>query len=360
MHPAFAEWYRSAGIEPDAAALPKRWEGIKQFSAGCEEVAALTRLFFGLGSVAEPFLAAFRAPLQKADAAFPMRKNDKELAVLAGAKLVIVIEDEEDPDLASFAALALVSAAAQNLRPPPLVSEIVEMAVGLLAEKALARGKPSEEEEEELPEEVEAELKKACEANDASQLEEPLAEIAAELRTLRAGQRHMLAALAAQSEESDMLWWLFGGHSRDLRQRIDSLPTAAASLIVGKELADLTRTIPGPPAALAFLDRALRTTNKGKPPTTVSLSDAINKTPADWRKTTAAARTATPLAMLMPISEAIRVSLTVGPKDDWRPAFLHAAGFAADAEIEPSRLAYQTYLEGLLHRAWMEMATVDE
>src|SRR6266568_2567883 len=92
MHNHFAEWYRVAGIEPDEEKLPKRWKAIEDFPAGRTAIIALTRLFWKIGAPNQEVLADFRAALQKADLTFRMRGNEQEIAVLAGAELVDVIE----------------------------------------------------------------------------------------------------------------------------------------------------------------------------------------------------------------------------------------------------------------------------
>jgi GTPase-associated system helical domain len=109
MHSDFAEWYRSAGIEPDGAILQKRWTAVSEFALDKDTIIELVRLFFGLGQPGESFIAAFRGTLQKEDPAFKVRDNEHELALLSGAAVVQSIDGSER-ELADFAALALVSA----------------------------------------------------------------------------------------------------------------------------------------------------------------------------------------------------------------------------------------------------------
>src|SRR5262245_42860561 len=132
MHKDFAEWYRGAGIPPTGETLPKRWEAVEKYLVGPEDIVSLTRLFYRLGKPSDEFLNPFRTSFQSADPAFPMRNNDQELLVLAGAKLINVIE-RSPTDLADLAALSLVCAAAQNLRGSPAVPDIPEIAAGYLS-----------------------------------------------------------------------------------------------------------------------------------------------------------------------------------------------------------------------------------
>jgi len=61
-----------------------------------------------------------------------------------------------------------------------------------------------------------------------------------------------------------MLWWLVSEYSRDRNQSWKKVGLSATSIIAGKELADLTRIIPGPVAAAAFLDRIVRLSDSAK------------------------------------------------------------------------------------------------
>jgi hypothetical protein len=47
------------------------------------------------------------------------------------------------------------------------------------------------------------------------------------------------------SEETNILWWLFGGFSNTLCKSLSTLPLPLASTIIGKELHDLTYNLPG-------------------------------------------------------------------------------------------------------------------
>jgi hypothetical protein len=65
MHSDFAEWYMSAGIEPDGAILQKRWTAVSEFSLDKDTIIELVRLFFGLGQPGESLLPLFEALCKK-------------------------------------------------------------------------------------------------------------------------------------------------------------------------------------------------------------------------------------------------------------------------------------------------------
>ena len=72
--------------------------------------------------------------------------------------------------------------------------------------------------------------------------------------------------LTIVSEETNMLWWLISEYSRDRGASWMTVGPFATPIIAGKELADLTRVIPGPVAAAAFLDRIIRLADSSSSP----------------------------------------------------------------------------------------------
>ncbi len=331
MHKDFAEWYRSAGIEPNGETLPKRWAAIEEYEVGPGEVVSLTQLFYQVGEPSEEFIAAFRAPFQKADAAFPMRGNDRELVVLAGAKLVDAIE-RAPRDVADLAALSLICAAAQNLRPNPAVAEIPEVAARYLSKRATSRALPDKE-------------------SSGRELVEALINVGTPYDLLAAEFQKLQLELPIVAEETNMLWWLVSEHSRDLNQPWRKLPVSAVCLVAGKELADLTRVIPGPIAATAFLDRVIRS-GRTECPTAVLISDAVNETPVEWRQEYEKKSYPSELEDIVPISHGIKLSLSAPDKDTWLPMFAKATGISIDSKSAPHTLAYQMFLETLVCRTF--------
>jgi hypothetical protein len=109
------------------------------------------------------------------------------------------------------------------------------------------------------------------------------------------------------------------------------------------------RVIPGPVAATAFLDRIVRLSESAKSPKPVTIKAAVDKTPHEWREQyslKAAAR----IEDLAPISNAIKLSLTVSEGDDWSPVFEKGTALEASSEMLPNALAYQVFLERLMSR----------
>src|SRR5712691_4708654 len=96
MHKFFGEWYRVAEIDPKGDDLPKRWVGVESTVESLDTAKALdvARLFSGSTTVTPEFREQFALTFQKADASFPMRNNELELRILAGATIVHYVESK--------------------------------------------------------------------------------------------------------------------------------------------------------------------------------------------------------------------------------------------------------------------------
>jgi hypothetical protein len=331
MQSYLSVWYRSAGIATENVPLAKRIEAISAFNADGDGVAALTQLFYELPPSDLLFEAKFRTPINKADPNFGMSGSDRELIVLAGATLVDVIERGKR-DVSNLATLCLVCGSVQNLRGTPAVREIPELAVARLSERSAQRDQPDSD-------------------SAAARLAAALAGKGEPFDALGREFQKLQLQLPVVTEEADMLWWVFGETSRDLNKRWDNMSLEEVSMICAKELADLTKVIPGPVAARAFLDRTIRS-GRDSVKSSVSIADAVNKTPKDWRERNYKMPVPNELKGILPISEAIRYSIEAGDADGWRSIFKSSTRIASTAKPEPSKLAYQIFLEHLTARCF--------
>jgi hypothetical protein len=332
-HRYFGDWYRSAGVPPENIPLEKRWAAIETFTVDASEVASLTQVFYGLALSDTSFPERFRTEFNKADANFAMSGNDRELLVLAGAALVHVME-RGVREIADLSGLCLVSAAFQNVRTAG-VPQIPELGATYLSKRSANRAALVD---------GSAESKLLAALTDAG---EPYSEFAPEFQKVQ-------SEFPIVAEETNMLWWLFSETSRDLEQRLSDLPVGAACLVTGKELADLTRVIPGPIAARAFLDRAVRSGRK-KVPTSISIADVVNHAPRAWRTEHHAKPLPNELSSILPMNQAVRLSLQAPDDNTWRPMFETATGISPAAKNAPNAFAYQVFLEHLAARSFVAL-----
>jgi hypothetical protein len=144
--------------------------------------------------------------------------------------------------------------------------------------------------------------------------------------------------LAAQDEELQILWWLFGARSWDVDRNFDQLSNAAI-LVIAKELADRTTLSPGPFSVRAILSRAVRGSG------TISIPDAINACDEDYlRKWFRGSEVS---ALSAPIHFAVSRRLETGDGAAWVAGWAGAAELPADAQYDYIDLAHHVYYERL-------------
>jgi len=339
MHKDFAEWYRSAGIQPPSGDdLLKRWTGIEAYQVERAEVITLAAMFYELAAPTEDFLGNFRSVFQQADPLFRMRDNDRELLVLAGAELIDVVE-RGNREIADFAALCLVCPAAQNLRPSPAVPDLPEIAARYLSKRSVTRTKSTVETDSD-------ELSTALVGAGA-----PFDKLGPAFRKVQLAVPKLQVEVSVIAEESNMLWWLFSEFSRDLNQPWKKIEAPVAAIVSGKELADLTRILPGPIAASAFLDKVIRS-SKSEVPESVVVTEAVIETPLEWRQGLVKKGFAQELETIAPVRRAIKLSINGPENDAWQQMFADATKIPANAKVAPHILAYQMFLETLLNRSF--------
>jgi hypothetical protein len=331
MDKYLSTWYRSAGIPTEKIPLSKRAEAIRGFEIDADGIASLTQLFFKLPPSDSSFEEKLRTAINATDSNFGMSGDDNELVVLAGATLADVIE-EGDRDLSNLAILSVVSASAQNLRGPAAVSEIPELATQRLGKRSAQRDV-------------------AEDGSEAATLATKLAALGEPYDVLSREFQRLQLQFPIINEESNMLWWVFGETSQNSDERWGDMPIEKVCLISATELAGLTRVIPGPVAARAFLDRAVRSGRTSVKD--VSIADVVNKTPKPWRDDHYGKPLPPELKGVLPLCEAVRFSIEVGDNDGWRQMFKSSLRIVPTAKLTPGKMAYQVYLERLTIRSFV-------
>jgi hypothetical protein len=126
----------------------------------------------------------------------------------------------------------------------------------------------------------------AAATNSATQMQQPLeavlkglSETINNVAALTENAAQMLErADAVLLEESNIVWWVFGGFSRDVGTRFSEMVPGFAAVLAGKELADLTRIMPCHRATPAYLDKQLEVHRSKK----LTLNELIEQISHDW------------------------------------------------------------------------------
>lgn len=367
MHKYFADWYRIAHLKPEGDLLGNRWKSIKNFGKSIDPLKAmdLVRLYIEKPLRNNDFLDEFRGFFKKTDPTFPMRGNELELRVLAGSTLVWCLNNCTKK-LAYAVAFAELCAECKGLRPPPIIPEIIELAekhlhersaelrTSIVAKNIKAPGLKIDEQLQTLEE--------ACQSGAVPSLGPPLKEILESLsdNIRNFGQNaavclnSLVGLLNFQQEETNILWWLFGGCSRDSNTKMSDLELATACLVAGKELSDLVIALPGPLSAKAFLDKILNSVGDGQKDS-VNIKEAVNTADSLWKKHWLENKKIEDLKDLCPVHFAVEKSLEVDGAEEWLPLFEKSIGFAATKDMTPLNLSLQVYQESLLIRAIAEV-----
>jgi hypothetical protein len=111
MHNDFARWYDTVSLGDDEERRKLRWKGVSNAVAEASKVSVEALLRLAYGTQHRPVAAALQAirdAFKGADAAFGLSGNDRELQVLSGACLVVLMETDEDAG--PMAALAATTA----------------------------------------------------------------------------------------------------------------------------------------------------------------------------------------------------------------------------------------------------------
>ncbi len=362
MHKLFGEWYRAAKIEPKSEWLPKRWEAIEKFKLPKDGILwelELVRLFNLQPAKDDKFTDTFQSAFQESDPTFPMRNNKVELSVLAGAKIIHCLE-KYPSRFANIIALATLCNNCQGLAPQVPVPDILASATKYLIKKAAnLRSKklfeintPNEYSPGSLEKLLEEVKNKSHEIDKrVTNLLEQLVTAADNSHLILTSVKEILNRQKLLEEETNILWWLFGEYSRDLERPVRELTISKVCLVIGKELADLTNSIPGPFSAEAFLDKMISASKTEGTKKKNSIANAVNASSRDWRNRLISQTRNQAVIDFCPVHFAIEKSIETHGTDDWLPAFQKSASISAKKNIAPLDLSKQIYQERLLIKA---------
>lgn len=350
VHPDFARWYSSVGLGDEEARRKARWEGVCIIveRADIPMVEALIRLAFKTKQPApETVVKQARSMFKEADEKFEMQGNDRELQILAGTSLAVLMESESDS--AAYAALAVTTTAFSGARKPDLPMDLVTLAEEALVHIAFANRERPEpdsfltDDDEEF--DFDGPAEHVRENQTILEVAAALDMVAKTMKQIAERQSDTLQAMGAfiriQDEELQMLWWLIGQRSKEYKCSFNDVPAVAQPLVFASELADATRVLPGPPSAPAMLSQA-GVKDKKK----ISVSDAVNGADSAWLRQLLG--DCNPSPVTMPLHCAIIRQLETGPGDTWVPGWAAATGVGDNQTLPGLTLGTLFYRERLL------------
>ena len=341
MHEDFPRWYGAVSLDDDQARRQARWEGVSAIVGDADRnmVEGLLRLAHGsrqkpAGDVVEAVRQAFKA----SDDRFEMSGNDRELQILAGACLAVLIETQTH--IGAVAGLMVTTAGMGDARQPDLPMELAA-----LAEEAIVRHsegnrmRPSFQNHLSIPKlDFGAAADKVTQEQSWESVAEAFKHAASRtngaIRRITEARANDIRAihdfLRAQDEELNMLWWLTGQWSSHFKCSFGEIPSDAQPLVLASELANNTEFLPGPPSVEGILSRAGL-----KEQESVPITFAVSAADSNWLQGLVGDMDSS--VVTTPLHAAIERQLETGAGDAW------VAGWAASAAVNPnlelSRLA---------------------
>ncbi|SFB61055.1 GTPase-associated system all-helical protein GASH [Azotobacter beijerinckii] len=352
MHEDFARWYGEVSLDNDQVRRQARWEGISIIvrDADWNMVETLLRLAYR-GRPAPATVLAIRQAFKSADDTFEMSGNDRELQVLAGACLAVLMEQDEDAGAA--AALAVTTAGLGGARKPGL-----PMDLAVLGEAAITHWGDVNRKRPSVAAYTPIGLPKFDFAKAATKVSEEsswesvsaaftLAADSAGAAMNQLAQRQANAVrtiehfVRVQDEELQMLWWLMGQRSSVYDCAFDAVPADVQPLVFASELANSTKFLPGPPSIKAILSRAgLKERKK------VSITAAVNAADSDWLQELLGEADPSPIST--PLHAAIKRQLDTGAGEAWIAGWAASTGCSATSTLSGLALGNFFYRERLL------------
>lgn len=355
MHKDFARWYQPVSLGDVAERRSARWDAIEGIvtDATRETVEALLRFAFGgRANPAPQHAEAIRKAFQDADASFDVHGSHRELQILAGATLGVLMEGStQEGARASLAATTATFGGARLPDLPMNLGQLGEAAIRLRAAANRKRPGVTEMLNVATPRvDFSGAVKQIREQSDFGSVIEAFSlagqDTTASLKALAQRQGKALEVvttfLEIQDEELQILWWLFGQRSDGLDCQFGDIPQNSAPLVLASELADHTTLLPGPASVKGILSRAGLDECQPLPITT-----AVNSCPVHWLESLGSdAEDLSPLST--PIHWAIKRQLETGAGDAWVAGWAASTGIAADVALPPLLIGELFYRERLL------------
>jgi len=366
MPQSFPDWYRCAGVEVRDELVKKRWESVARVADDVSplEVIQLARLFVRHSPLTSSLAERLIGHFQNNDSSFGPRDNAFELRVLAGCILGALLERQDASSDAAALGLGCLTLQFSRQHDTPVL-DILDRASSYLRQRALALRKRAPLPSTSIPKLDFSEQLTAIEGiggNQANLVAPPLRAIVEKLgEAFRAFAkpvvevgRRQATFLRAQDEELNIVWWLFGGWSRDEDARFAELPLGTVCIRAGKELADLTVFPIGPFSVVAYLDHLVRASAGGAAEPKLSVADAVGATGVEWmqkwlgRKSEKWRRVVESMKETLPITFGTARSAESDKASAWIAGYEAAAAMKASEEIEATLLSSQFYHEQLL------------
>jgi hypothetical protein len=349
----FASRYKTICLQPTPEQLMNRFKGIQDICNEQEfDVASLVRLFYDL-PVDVNFKNKFSDYFFNKDITFD-KGNLREIAFLAGETLLEMLEHDYYTNL-----IVLLITCIWLFKNNTLIPEISSIALNKLDEVCLKTREDAGNNVENIKETNLTEMEKAVQgqpvtADTIQKIINILKIVNVNIKNIYINQKQICKSVDVYKEESNILSWLMGQWSNDLKKQLNNKTNQSKiALILGKELADLVLTIPGPYSAKAILKRMIDLCKADCK--TLSLVDMVDMLDTKWKGSLLDKYHLSASDCNTPILLAIAKSLEVDGPRAWGNAYGKIMGFDAETVVQDMLTwGYQMYLECMLVKCLSE------
>lgn len=348
----FIKWYSEVFMNASHEQLSSRWECIQEYSNNKSiDILELANIFFELPAdetVIKGLVECFGK-----DMTF-QSSNKRELALLAGTILMVLLEDGDD-------SIEILLAIACNIlfKREPIISEMESIVSQKLSDISVNIRK--EQNGKTIKVLKNSEIKKFNDAfkanptfdeNNLSFMVNTVKNVVDNMLILKDNQDSMYEALTVFKQDSNILAWIIGGWSNDLNEPLtNDVESKKMALVLGKELADLVEKVPGPYSAKALISKMLMLCKNGD---MLFLAEVVDELDVCWKEKIVEEYGIARNGFNTPILLAIHKSLEVDEKMAWCPQYNKIMGInVREVKADALTWAYQIYLECLL------MKTID-
>jgi hypothetical protein len=359
MHTKFAEWLNITNPNPSEDLINKRSASITAYLAEADATNALEiiRIFFKKPVKNQDIKESFLKHFTDQDTSF--LKKDADVQLLAGITIAELLENKKGT-LADTVALAVSCISFQEMIRDLIVPDILDACRTYLHQRSDSLRNiltlPALN-----PQKVPVETKdiQAKINESSSDYAGQIAEIVKTLPKIGTSSEKAVSALASQitttvtslsraldlqREETNMLWWVFGGYSGDLDVPFVDLGPAIP-IIGAKELSTLTRVIPGPVSIKALLRKIV---DESQLQADITIESSLNACKPEWLQSWINQREIKGIGDICYIHYAGQTSKELGQANTWTDLFNKQAPVKANDTLDPIKLALQVYREASL------------
>ena len=348
IHPDFARWYSEVDLEHDDARLLARWEGLCDLLEEPFDELADLLLNLVLGFETAPADSPVRVPFLANDQYFIATDNNREMVVLSEVALILMSDPNGDYAEKETVAQKIEAALMPHRSDHNFATDLpdkIGVFVHLLGEKERRRidlTTPKVIASIDISKEV-----AAVEANNFEQLKGLVATLATKANNsvsrintrLSSYGSNIALHIGQKDEELDMLWWLTEGTSNSLNKPFGRLGLGVRAIVVGAELASLTRFKPGPVGVRGLIQKVCEKSATKKS----TIAAAIEGCDREWLKK----HLIEDADRLTPVNFAIVRRLEVKNGVDWSSSWAAICALNEKDEYSELELAYQFYSERL-------------